>query len=279
MRHTQLRFGLVFVCLFVTGLIFSGQVSGKIDPATCVGAWLLDDEGIDVEEDASGNDNNGSVKGNPNWTDGKFGQALDCDGIDDSVDFGDNDNLDMGISNFSVVAWVKVAEYTPTGWRDTVVAKMDTTAPRHGYAIGIRGAEDPTNKEKPILMMGLASASGINCWGTSPINDDAWHHVAMVVDREKSMVFFRDGQFEAETNIAANVAENEDNGVVFGIGNGGGGGHLQGIIDEVAIFKAVLEPEDIDRIMNQGLERVLGITAVSHMNRLTTTWAGIKAQQ
>ena len=156
---------------------------------------------------------------------------------------------------------------------------MNTTAPRHGYAIGVRGAEDATNKEKPILMMGLASNSGINCWGTSPINDETWHHVAMVVDREQSILFYRDGQLEAQTNISANVAENEDNAEDFGIGNLGGGNFLQGIIDEVAIFKAILEPDDIDRVMTQGLERVLGITAVSPASKLATTWAETKAQR
>jgi len=261
------------------GLVFSGQSFAKIDPATCVGAWLLDDDEADVEEDVSGNGNTGSIKGNPDWSDGRFGQALDCDGVDDSVDFGDNDNLDMGTSNFSVVAWVKVAEYVPPGWRDTIVAKMDTAIPRHGYTIGVRGSEDANRKENPILMMGLGSDSGINCWGTHPITDDAWHHVAMVADREKSILFYRDGQLEAEANIAANVKEDEDNMVDFGIGNGGGGGHLQGMIDEVAIFKAVLEPDDIDRIMTQGLERVLGITAVSPVSKLTTTWAETKAQR
>jgi sialidase-1 len=278
LRCKLLKLNLACVCLSALGLIFSGQASARIDLATCVGAWLLDEEGVDVEEDASGSGNNGSVKGNPKWTDGKFGQALDCDAVDDFVDFGDNDNLDMGTSNFSIVAWVKVAKYTPSGWRDTIVAKMDTTAPRHGYTIGVRGSEDADRKEKPILMMGLGSQSGVNCWGTDAINDDVWHHVAMVVDREKSIIFYRDGQFESETNIAANARENEDNGVMFGIGNGGGGGHLQGIIDEVAVFKAALEPDDITRIMTRGLERVLGITAVHPMSKLATTWGQIKGQ-
>jgi len=278
LRRKILRIALICVCLSIMGLILSGQSFARIDPGTCVGAWLLDGEEDDVEEDVSGNDNNGSINGKPEWSDGKFGQALDCDGVDDSVNFGDNDNLDMGTSNFSVVAWVKVAEYVPSGWRDTIVAKMDTAAPRRGYTIGVRGSEDANKKENPILMMGLGSDSGVNCWGTHPITDDVWHHVAMVVDREKSILFYRDGQLEAEIDIAAKVKENEDNMVDFVIGNGGGGGNLQGMIDEVAIFKAALEPDDIDRIMAQGLERVLGITAVSPISKLTTTWAETKVQ-
>ena len=266
-----LNFSLIVLCIM--GMLFSGQVYARFE---CVGAWLFDKEKADMEEDISGNSNNGTVKGNPKWTKGKFGNALDFDGTDDFVDFGDNDNLDMGTSNFSIVAWIKCAKYTPPGWRDTIVAKMVTVAPRRGYAIGVRGAEDPTNKEKPILMMGLASASGINCWGTSPINDDNWRHVAMVVDRNKSMIFYRDGQFESEMNIAANIKENEDNSAIFAIGNGGGGGYFKGIIDEVAVFKVALEPDNLNKIMTQGLERALGITAVQSLKKLTTRWAEIK---
>jgi len=273
----KLSYLFIAVCVLLTICILSIPCYARVNPETCVGAWLFDEDGVDIEEDVSGNANNGTMKGNPKWSEGKFGQALDCDGVDDYVDFGDNDNLDVGTDNFSIVAWVRVAEYIPAGWRDTVVGKMVTAAPRHGYAIGVRGALDTGgNAEKPILMMGLGSDSGVNCWGTDPINDDAWHHVAMVVDRSEAIMFYRDGQPESETDIAATSDENEDNTGIFGIGNGGGGNFLQGLIDEVAIFKDLLEPDDVNRIMTQGLERALNITPVSSKSKLATTWASIK---
>jgi hypothetical protein len=55
------------------------------------------------------------------------------------------------------------------------------------------------------------------------------------------------------------------------------GWSLDGLIDDVAIFNAVLTEADIKSIMNQGLDRALGITAVSPSGKLATTWAAIKA--
>ena len=49
-----------------------------------------------------------------------------------------------------------------------------------------------------------------------------------------------------------------------------------GVIDEVAIFNAVLEEEDIQAIMEQGLEEALGLTAVDLSGKLSTTWADVK---
>ncbi len=47
-------------------------------------------------------------------------------------------------------------------------------------------------------------------------------------------------------------------------------------MDEAAIFNIALTEDDIKGIMNEGLEKVLGITAVDLSGKLTSTWASIK---
>ena len=276
MRSVNLVFAALSMCL-VCILLLPNQGFAGIDPAKCLGAWLFDEDGAEMSEDISGKENNGTVKGNPQWSEGKFGLALDCDGIDDQVDFGDNENLDIGISDVSVVAWIRCAEYTPNGWRDTIAGKLDTTAPRRGYTIGVRGSEDATNKDRPVTMMGLASESGVTLFGTHPINDDTWHHVAMVCDRDGSMILYRDGELEAQMSIASGAKENEDTGQSFAIGTGAGGGFLQSLIDEVAVFNIALTQDEVMNIMNKGLAWELGVIAVSPPGKLTATWAVIKS--
>ena len=51
---------------------------------------------------------------------------------------------------------------------------------------------------------------------------------------------------------------------------------MQGFIDEVGLFNIALSEDDIKSIMNQGLGRALGITAVSSAGKLATTWADLK---
>jgi hypothetical protein len=42
------------------------------------------------------------------------------------------------------------------------------------------------------------------------------------------------------------------------------------------IFNVALEEEDTQAIMTKGIERATGMTAVSTLGKLTTTWGGIK---
>ena len=271
---------LLCACLTVIGLISSGQSVAGIDPATCMGAWLFDAEDEDIEEDVSGNENNGTVKGKPKWAAGKFGTALDCDGVDDHVDCGDSETLNVGTDDFSIVAWIKCAKYDPGDWEAQIVYKFDHTVPRHGYLLGVRGSLDAGSKNKPVFILGLGQDAGNHLFGTSPINDDTWHHLAVTVDRDGSMILYRDGELEAQTNIAGDAKQDESNGISFNIGSQSDapGRSIKSLIDEVALFKAVLTEDDIKRIMTGGLERALGIAAVSPAGKLTATWAGVKAQ-
>ena len=50
--------------------------------AGLVGHWMLDDESGNTAADASGNDNEGTLRGGPRWTAGRIGGALEFDGVD-----------------------------------------------------------------------------------------------------------------------------------------------------------------------------------------------------
>ena len=56
----------------------------------------------------------------------------------------------------------------------------------------------------------------------------------------------------------------------------GGSIPLTGAVDEVAVFNVALEEEDIKDSMEKGMERVLGIAAVSPSDKLAVTWGQIK---
>jgi len=102
----------------------------------------------------------------------------------------------------------------------------------------------------------------------------------MTVDRGGSMILYRDGELESQMNIAGSADQNEDTTIGFNIGSQTDAlaRSFRGLIDEVALFRAVLSPDDIQRIMTQGLERAIGQTPVSPAGRLTNTWAGVKSQ-
>ena len=96
MKNSLTELSLVCLCLIIIVLIFSDQSLAQIDPSTCLGAWLFDDDEANIEDDVTGNGSNGTYMGAPNWADGVFGKALACDGVDDYVNCGDVDILDVG---------------------------------------------------------------------------------------------------------------------------------------------------------------------------------------
>lgn len=53
-------------------------------------------------------------------------------------------------------------------------------------------------------------------------------------------------------------------------------GFFGGIMDEVAIFNVTLPPEDIEYIMNKGLEKAVGATDVQNAGKVTTIWGRLK---
>lgn len=272
--------GLVIVgiiALFAVGLLFAVSSEAKIDPESVMGMWLFDEED-NIVIDSSGNGLNGKIVNTVDWVDGKFGMALEFKGSG-FVDCGNQEALNVGTDNFSIVAWIKYSE-TPPDWHANIVEKVDFAAPRHGYVLSVRGALDQVgNVEKPLMWCGLGDANGIHLFGTEPINDGEWHHLAATVDRKSAMKLYRDGNFESQLDISARKNENEDNQSSFMIGGENGIRTLEGgLVDEVALFNVVLTEDDINRIVQSGLERAFGITAVSPAGKLTTTWAGIKAQ-
>ena len=269
---------LLCACLAAVSLVLATYSHARIDPATVDGAWIFDEEDTDLEEDISGNGNNGIVNGNPDWTEGIFGNAIILNGLTDFINCGVQESLNVGTDDFSIVAWINTPKNTPDSWAGCVVGKFDANAPRHGYLFGVRGILDANQKDKPLFLMGLGQASGAHLFGTESITDDQWHHIAATADRDGDAIFYRDGVFEASMDISGDEDQDESNAQDFNIGaDFSSRWFFNALIDEVAIFRTALSEDDVNRVMNDGLERVLGLAPVSPAGRLTATWGSIKA--
>ena len=61
------------------------------------------------------------------------------------------------------------------------------------------------------------------------------------------------------------------------MGPGGVGLGMDGSVDEVVIFNRGLTEEEVNSLMEQGLEKLLGFQAVNPHDKMATTWAGLKS--
>jgi len=255
---------LAAVAFFVISLMFVGQSDAKIDPESCVGMWLFDEDNGDVAQDSSGNGNDGTLLGNPNKVEGRFGDCLEFDGNDDYVDCGNAESLDIfgADAQITIVLWVNTPDVSRT--HGALVTKGEWCA---GYSLLING------NTKTLLAADLDPQSG------GLMTNDEWYHLAATTDGATGeLKFYINGELSevnkknvngiAQSNMPVNIAREQF---------GGGRWYFKGMIDDVGIFNVVLTKDDIKDIMNKGLSSAA--TAVSTSGKLTSTWGDIRGEK
>src|SRR5210317_7191 len=156
-----------------------GPAAGIVD-AALVAYWDLDDMNGRVVTDRCG-DNDGIVRGNPEWVKGHSGHALDLDGDGDHV-FIAHDNLFNITRKMTVTCWMRVrkwhATYAPIVTMGSHVWKLQRN--------------ERTNTVR-FYCGGLTGDTRVV--GSADITDDTWHHVAGVYDGE-GLYLYIDGVLE-----------------------------------------------------------------------------------
>ena len=89
--------------------------------------------------------------------------------------------------------------------------------------------------------------------GSTPVADGAWHHAAVVLDRDDTAKLYVDGVFEGEVDISdlAGVDLQTTSGALD-IGQDGSSGFFVGQLDEIAIHDEALDQATINAIMTGG---------------------------
>jgi hypothetical protein len=251
------------------GLIVAGHGSAKIEPATCVGAWLFDDSKGDTAEDLSGNGNEGEIMEGAEWTDGRFGGALDFEGGVNAgnahVLCGNDASINEIADAITIVAWVFPRQ--ESNYEYVVSNDRDCCGQYKGYSLslGYTGFQiwDESNVSHKTNLVSKPSL-------------EEWCHLAGTFDGKQLRIYLNGelsntSAFSGKIGTPASFAF-----AIGGLGFNPGTYNINGIIDEVAIFNVALADNDIETIMIMGLEKVLGGTAVSPSGRLAATWAEIR---
>lgn len=246
----------IMFIIFIIGMLVSSSYA-EIDPDSILGIWLFDDGGGDVAEDSSENRFDGVIAGGAEFADGKFGDAIELDGVDDHVTFGNDERLKP--QTFTVVSWFNVQKTTghrhifQSGhdWNDMAGIVFRVTQ-NNNFAAGV--TQGPGNTVS---------------WVTGPVvGTDTWYHGALTFNGT-TIVLYLDG-----VNVAASGGTQvlyDDRPIRVGSHTDANVSLFGGFIDEVAYFNEALEGEDILNIMNLGLEEAINITAVSPAGKLAAT--------
>ncbi len=141
----------------------------------------------DVADDDSGLDNKGKISG-ATWCEGKFGKALQFDGVDDYMTcMGERSqppHFDFGeTTDFTVEFWLNTTS-TRRGC-PLVNKKLRGGAEEPGFSVGL---------DAGIVRSQVSDGTNlVNLVHDAKIADGKWHHVALVVERKKNATLFVDG--------------------------------------------------------------------------------------
>jgi Concanavalin A-like lectin/glucanases superfamily/Right handed beta helix region len=162
--------------------------------------------------------------------------AARFDGVNDLVTMGDpvSGALDFGSGDFSVELWVRTA----VNGERSLVAKRGS-----GAGSWLLTVTDDTGHVGQIRAGVSDGVAGQQVYSTRAIDDGVWHHVIVVADRGSALRFYVDG-------VAAGTAPSPPPGSVsntgpFQLGKISGYQHLNGDLDEVAVYATALTPAQV----------------------------------
>ncbi len=248
-----------FILLFVVSLMTQPVLSADVEHGL-VAHWTLNEGSGDTAKDVTGNGHDGTLIGDPQWTDGKFGGAIDFDQAGDEVNV--PFNADLNSDTFTVSAWANVAD--GSGGHRSVVSCRDDF-PQRGYIFYAL----PDNKWAYIIGKGAGWDHIIG----PDVNLGEWDHIAGVYADGK-MAFYVNGELagEKDAEISLNTAQE----LLIGAGANERNTHdylYKGKIDDVRVYNRALNADDIAAVMSGEL------TAVEPAGKLATTWAKLKAKK
>ncbi len=229
------------------------------------GHWKLDESSGIVAADSSGNGNDGTLVGGPNWRpgDGQIGGALELDGRNDYIEVAKPEGLDFAPGSFSASAWVKA--YTVAGqWQ--AIMEYDRDSPngnRFGLWIDTSGR--------------FHFRVGQNTWhSTTSVKANAWHLLTATYDGDTHrMRLYINGVLDATATNTAGFVAPVQSALTIGACGSQDSEFFRGLLDDVRIYDATLSDEDVLRLIgiNSNSDAV---AATVKADSVTSDWQWIE---
>ncbi|MEZ6086567.1 MAG: choice-of-anchor Q domain-containing protein [Pirellulaceae bacterium] len=190
---------------------------------------------------------NGTIDG-ATFTGGKFGRALNFDGVNDRVTFGTGPSLD-GTTSFTVSAWVRT-----TSTSDGVVIQQRNGGFDGEYVLSVLG----DGRVNFFIFGGGQQQADLSSSAT--VNDGAWHHIAATREGLNTLIYV-DGQvsgISVSINPFPFVAP-LDNSIGVGVGADirDNNRFFDGQIDAVRVYDSALSANDVFRLQAQSQQFIV----------------------
>ncbi len=226
------------------------QINAAASHVAVVGALFVGGTLVETTADVSGNGHGGRIRGNPVWTGGKLGGALQLDGVGDYIDCGTHPAFD--ISNWiAVAAWINPKD-AGDGRYHPYVTKGD-----HAYSLQHRHLAGDLSDSIEFFIYDAT-------WRSARSNVDAsfngeWHHVAGTYDGNNISLYI-DGALRTTTPHVGAIAVRPLHPLYIGAACEWPDRTYQGSIDDVRLYNSPLSGAEISNVM-AGAPVVAGLVA------------------
>jgi hypothetical protein len=240
LNDPQITASATTVC---SGTAVNLSASTTLNPLTCnlptnlqnglVGYWPF----CGNANDASGNNNNGTVNGATLTTD-RFGNANSAYNFDGVSNYISVPNIaSSGNQARSMFVWVN---YNSTGSYHCVIS---TGNPSTCNTFNLFA--NMNNSNGNIGVMGFNPCDFYSA--TNNMNNGQWHYIGAVYDGQGNLKTYLDGLLFSSSSLSFNTFGQNN---YFGLNNHNMSAHYLGILDDIIIYNRALSPTEITQLYN-----------------------------
>ena len=248
----------VMTSLFVGGTPQGSNVTLKLvlmdndwhilgQPWGLVAAYDFDEGEGTTLHDRSGNGNDGTIYGEPEWVTGKSGYALDFDGTDDYVSIPDDTSLNFGLGDFSVSWWMNFNPGTSQE-RWSMGKGRPYLSAEPGWAISNWTTGDPIT---PQLFVSDGIGEENHFVNFASMSRGTWYHLAFVVDRSTNTIKTYLNSVYCNTLDISALGSFDNTSYDLWLGKGNAVSNYSDVrMDEVRIYNRALSEAEISYLYN-----------------------------
>lgn len=236
------------------------------DTGTCttpVAEFKLDENTGTTANDTSGSAGSATLFNGAAFTSGKIGSAVSFDGVNDLIELGDNNNIDLGATDdFTISLWVNRTKNTPIE-TDVYSKKLGIGAADSGVALVTWGSGFGGNT--CLYVSDGTNQSELCTFDDTTISLNVWQYIAVSFNHTtRTGKIYLDGKDSTYTpytvtpgslGSAANTRCARIGGLAYGStcdGTLNGTKQFAGKVDQVRIFKAALTDAQVAWDYNRG---------------------------
>lgn len=192
--------------------------------------------------------NDAYVRGGAQVTDGRFGNGLALDRVDDRVEVPFDRSIDLGADDFTLSTWIRYSEKTGA---HSILWFYRVNSGTNPPAVWLR-AEPASSRIRAILSVGRYN---VTVQSPSAYNDGQWHFVVLQRADEQLRLLVDGVQVSSAAAPAGSVTLGQEFGIQgLHIGQRlDGVDRFRGTLDEVRVYRRALSATELALIQEQNL--------------------------